>query len=79
MVGVIIIFDGGIVFILDILSLFKWYVCKFLKQNDEINRKYIFMVFKVLVVDDLFFYCCWVCEIFDDDRELEVVGEVKNG
>lgn len=37
------------------------------------------MVFKVLVVDDLIFYCCWVKEIFDDDREFEVVGEVRNG
>lgn len=31
MVGVMIILDGGIVLILDILSLFKWYVCKFIK------------------------------------------------
>lgn len=37
------------------------------------------MVFKVFVVDDLIFYCCWVKEIFDGDREFEVVGEVRNG
>ena len=37
------------------------------------------MVFKVLVVDDSTFYRRRVKEILDDDRELEVVGEAKNG
>ncbi|QJR81874.1 chemotaxis response regulator protein-glutamate methylesterase [Alteromonas pelagimontana] len=37
------------------------------------------MVFKVLVVDDSTFYRRRVREILDDDRELEVVGEAKNG
>lgn len=37
------------------------------------------MVFKVLVVDDSSFYRRRVREILDDDRELEVVGEAKNG
>ena len=37
------------------------------------------MVFKVLVVDDSTFYRRRVREILDDDRELEVVGEARNG
>lgn len=37
------------------------------------------MVFKVLVVDDLSFYCCWVKDILNEDCLLDVVGEVKNG
>ena len=37
------------------------------------------MAFKVLVVDDSTFYRRRVREILDEDRELEVVGEAKNG
>lgn len=37
------------------------------------------MVFKVLVVDDSTFYRRRVKEILDEDRELEVVGEARNG
>ena len=37
------------------------------------------MVFKVLVVDDSTFYRRRVKEILDADRELEVVGEARNG
>lgn len=37
------------------------------------------MVFKVLVVDDSTFYRRRVREILDSDRELEVVGEARNG
>ncbi|WP_420935304.1 protein-glutamate methylesterase/protein-glutamine glutaminase [Alteromonas sp. A081] len=37
------------------------------------------MVFKVLVVDDSTFYRRRVREILDEDRELEVVGEARNG
>ena len=37
------------------------------------------MVFKVLVVDDSTFYRRRVKEILDGDRELEVVGEARNG
>lgn len=37
------------------------------------------MVFKVLVVDDSTFYRRRVREILDDDRELEVIGEARNG
>ncbi len=37
------------------------------------------MVFKVLVVDDSTFYRRRVREIIDADRELEVVGEARNG
>ncbi|CAN0278795.1 unnamed protein product, partial [Chrysoparadoxa australica] len=37
------------------------------------------MVFKVLVVDDSTFYRSRVKEILDGDRELEVVGEARNG
>lgn len=37
------------------------------------------MVFRVLVVDDSTFYRRRVREILDDDRELEVVGEARNG
>ncbi|GGW73785.1 protein-glutamate methylesterase/protein-glutamine glutaminase [Alteromonas halophila] len=37
------------------------------------------MVFKVLVVDDSTFYRRRVREILDADRELEVVGEARNG
>ena len=37
------------------------------------------MVFKVLVVDDSTFYRRRVREILDGDRELEVVGEARNG
>ncbi len=37
------------------------------------------MVFKVLVVDDSTFYRRRVREILNEDRELEVVGEAKNG
>lgn len=37
------------------------------------------MAFKVLVVDDSTFYRRRVREILDDDRELEVVGEARNG
>ena len=37
------------------------------------------MVFKVLVVDDSSFYRRRVKEILDDDRELEVIGEARNG
>jgi two-component system chemotaxis response regulator CheB len=37
------------------------------------------MVFKVLVVDDSAFYRRRVREILDDDRELEVIGEARNG
>lgn len=37
------------------------------------------MVFKVLVVDDSTFYRRRVKEILNDDRELEVVGEARNG
>ncbi|GFD72833.1 chemotaxis response regulator protein-glutamate methylesterase [Alteromonas marina] len=37
------------------------------------------MVFKVLVVDDSTFYRRRVREILDSDKELEVVGEARNG
>ena len=37
------------------------------------------MVFKVLVVDDSTFYRRRVREILNEDRELEVVGEARNG
>ncbi|WP_137167743.1 protein-glutamate methylesterase/protein-glutamine glutaminase [Salinimonas lutimaris] len=37
------------------------------------------MVFKVLIVDDSTFYRRRVREILDEDRELEVVGEARNG
>jgi len=37
------------------------------------------MVFRVLVVDDSTFYRRRVREILNDDRELEVVGEARNG
>ena len=37
------------------------------------------MVFTVLVVDDSTFYRRRVREILDDDRELEVIGEARNG
>ncbi len=37
------------------------------------------MVFKVLVVDDSTFYRRRVREILDSDRELDVVGEARNG
>jgi two-component system chemotaxis response regulator CheB len=37
------------------------------------------MVYKVLIVDDSAFYRRRLKEIINDDRELEVVGEAKNG
>lgn len=37
------------------------------------------MVYKVLVVDDSTFYRRRVTEIINEDRELEVVGEARNG